>query len=80
MVAGAGRIEGKSDVQKPGRVLGKLKEELGVQKRRCPYASRSWRLSGARGSRGGARVGALRRGGRKGRPARGRKGGGTAKE
>jgi hypothetical protein len=40
--SGQGKIEGKNDVQQPGRVLGKLKEELRVQKRRCPCASRSW--------------------------------------
>jgi hypothetical protein len=28
MAIGAGKIEGKNDVQQPGRVLGKLKEEL----------------------------------------------------
>jgi hypothetical protein len=78
MVPGAGKIECKNDVQMPGCVLGKLKEELGVQKRMCPCASRSGRLGGARGDRGGARAEEMRRGGRKGEPARGREGGGKA--
>jgi hypothetical protein len=32
MVAGAGKMEWKSDVQMPGRVLGKLKEARGPEK------------------------------------------------
>jgi hypothetical protein len=64
----------------PGRVLEELEEELGVEKRMCPCASRSWHLDGARGSRSRARAEAMRHGGRKGGPARGREGGGTAEE
>jgi hypothetical protein len=41
MAIGAEKIEGKNNVQQLGRVLGKLKEELRVQKRRCPCANRS---------------------------------------
>jgi hypothetical protein len=51
---------------------------LGVKKRMCLCTSRSWRLCGARGDHGGARAEAMRRGGRKGGPARGREGGGKA--
>jgi hypothetical protein len=80
MAIGAGGIGWKGSVQMLERVLGKLKEMLGVQKKMCPCASRCWRLSGVRGSRGGARARALRRGGCKGRPARGREGGGMAEE
>jgi hypothetical protein len=50
----------------PGRVLEELEEDLGVQKRMCPCASRSWRLGGTRGNCGGARAEAMRRGERKG--------------
>jgi hypothetical protein len=59
------------------RVLG-ASGMLGIQKRMCPCASRSWRLGGARGDRGEARAEAMRRGGRKGGPARGREGGDKA--
>jgi hypothetical protein len=58
----------------PGRVLEKLEEALGVQKRVCLCASRSSRSGGARGDRGEARAEAMRRGGCKGEPARGREG------
>jgi hypothetical protein len=67
-------------VQMPEHVLEELEKVLGVQKKLCPCSSRCWRLGGARGSRGGARAGALQRGGRTGRPARGPEGGGTAEE
>jgi hypothetical protein len=61
-----------------GCVLEKLEEVLGVQKRVCLCASRSWRSGGTRGDRGEARAEAMRRGGCKGEPTRGRKGGGKA--
>jgi hypothetical protein len=67
-------------VQMPERVLKELEKALGVQKMLCPCSSKCWRLGGARGSRGGAWAGALRRGGHTGRPARGREGGGMAEE
>jgi hypothetical protein len=59
-------------------VLEEIEKALGVQKKWCPCSSRCWHFGGARGSRGGDRAGALRRGGRTGRPARGREGGGEA--
>jgi hypothetical protein len=43
-----------------------------------PCSSRCWRHGGVRGSRGRARAGALRRGDRTSRPARGREGGSAA--
>jgi hypothetical protein len=63
-------------VQMPERVPEELEKTLGVQKRMCPCASRSWRLGGARGDRGGAQAEEMRHGGRKGEPARGWEGGG----
>jgi hypothetical protein len=69
-------MEWNKSVQKPGRVLEELEKALGVQKKMCPCASRSWHLGGARGDCGGARAEERRRGGRKGEPARGREGGG----
>jgi hypothetical protein len=69
-------MEWKRSVEIPGRVLEELEEELGVQKGMCPCASRSWRLGGVRGDRGGARAEAMRRLGRKGEPAWGREEGG----
>jgi hypothetical protein len=60
----------------PGHVLEKLEEALRVQKRMCLCASRSWRLGGARGDHGEARAEAMRCGGCKDGPARGREGGG----
>jgi hypothetical protein len=75
--SGQGKIEGKNDVQQPGRVLGKLEEELRVQKRRCPCASRSWRRRRAwQPRRSSGRSKATWR--TRSRPARGREGGGTA--
>jgi hypothetical protein len=62
----------------PRCVLEKLEEALGVQKRVCLCASRSWHSGGVRGDRGEARAEAMRRGGCKGGPARGREGGGKA--
>jgi hypothetical protein len=59
-------------------VLEEIDKAFKVQKKRCPCSSRCWHLGGARGSRGGARAGALRRGGRTGRPAWDREGGGEA--
>jgi hypothetical protein len=75
---GAGKIGWKRSVQLPRRVLEELEKALGVQKRRCPCASRSWHLGGARGDRGGAQAEVMRRGGCKGEPAQGREGGGKA--
>jgi hypothetical protein len=46
----------KRSVQLPRCVLEELEKTLGVQKKRCPCASRSWRLGGVRGDRGGARA------------------------
>jgi hypothetical protein len=57
-------------------VLEEIEKALGVRKKRCPCSSRCWHFGGARGSYGGAWAGALRRGGRTGRPARDREGGG----
>jgi hypothetical protein len=71
-------MEWKRIVQMPGNVLEELEEELEVQKGMCLCASRSWRLGGVRGDRGGARAEAMQRGGRKGELARGREGGGKA--
>jgi hypothetical protein len=62
----------------PGRVLEKLEEALGVQKRVCLCTSRSWRSGGARDDRDEARAEAMRRGGCKGGLARGWEGGGKA--
>jgi hypothetical protein len=79
MAIGAGKIEGKNDVQQLGHVLGKLKESSG-SRRGGAHAQVGAGVDGARGDRGGARVEAQRRGGRMGRPARGREGGGPAEE
>jgi hypothetical protein len=58
-VIGAGKLKGKRRVQMPGRELEKLEKAPGVQKKWCSCSSRCWRLGGARGSRGGARAGAM---------------------
>jgi hypothetical protein len=61
--SGQGKIEGKNDVQQPGRVLGKQRKSSG-SRRGGSRAQVGAGASGARGSRGGARAGVKQRGGR----------------